>query len=187
MPFLLDGSVADGDIDFANEAARVVGGMPGVPDLSGELIVVHPNAYYRTYGQTQYTEIDDSLLSINPALNSNSVDLVVNELLTLGADESLSPRLVGIENEPSGPAYHVTVDIPASKANDTLGAVGSIFAGGTLNVWVTADSNNWLERMEWSQADQTAGAAAIRLVLSQWNAITPIEVPPAIQIAEPSF
>jgi hypothetical protein len=161
--------------------------MPGVPDLSGELIVVHPNAYYRTYGQSQYTEVDDSVLSINPALNSNSALLVVNELLALGADDSLSPRLIGTENEPSGPAYHVQVEIPASKANETLGAIGSVYGGGTLNVWVTADSNHWLERMEYSQADPTAGAAAIRLVLSKWNNVSPIEVPPGVQVVQPSF
>jgi hypothetical protein len=186
VPFILNGAQAEGDIDFGNQAAHVTGTMPGVPNLSGELIVVHPNAYYRTYGQTQYSSIDDSVLSLNPALNSNSAVLVVNELLTLANDPSLSPKLVGTDNEPSGSAYHISVTIPATKANTTLGTVGQVFGAGTLNLWITADDNFWLERMEYSQADPTSGAAAIRLVLSKWNNISPIEVPPAVQVANPS-
>jgi hypothetical protein len=186
VPFILNGGQAEGDIDFGNQAAHVIGSLPGVPDLSGELIVVHPNAYFRTYGQSQFTSADDSVLTINPALNSNSVLLVVSELLTLANDSALSPKLVGTDNEPSGAAYHISVDIPVEKLNTSLGSLGQVFGAGTLNVWITADGNFWLERMEYSQASQTAGAAAIRLVLSQWNDITPIEVPPAVQVAVPS-
>jgi hypothetical protein len=161
--------------------------MPGVPNLSGELIVTHPNAYYRTYGQSQFTSIDDSVLSLNPALKSDSTFLVVSELLTLANDASLEPRLVGTDNEPSGAAYHISVDIPASKANSRLGSLGQVFGAGTLNIWITADGNFWLERMEYAQADPSSGAAAIRLVLSQWNNISPITVPPAAQVAVPSY
>lgn len=161
--------------------------MPGVPNLSGELIVTHPNAYYRTYGQSQFTSIDDSVLSLNPALKSDSTFLVVSELLTLANDASLEPRLVGTDNEPSGAAYHISVDIPASKANSRLGSLGQVFGAGTLNIWITADGNFWLERMEYAQADPSSGAAAIRLVLSQWNNISPIAVPPAAQVAVPSY
>ena len=153
--------------------------------VSGELIVVHPNAYYRTYGQSVYTEADDSTLWLNPSSNSNSANLIVNNLLKAAVGKDLNPQLIGTENEPSGPAYHVRVEITKAVANDTLGAIGSVFGAGTLDVWVTADSHNWLERMEYRQADQTSGQAAIRLTLSHWNDIPAINVPPAVQLATP--
>ncbi len=185
VPFVLNGSTADGDLDFTNQSAHIIGGMPGVPNLSGELIVIHPNAYFRTQGQTKFNSMDDSQLSLNPALSTDSTVLVVNELLALANDPTLEPKLVGTDNEPTGSAYHISVSVPATKANAKLGALGQVFGGGTLNLWITADGNFWLERMEWSQAD-SAGGAAIRLVLSNWNDVSPITAPPAIQVAVPS-
>jgi hypothetical protein len=52
---------------------------------------------------------------------------------------------------------------------------------GRIDVWIT-QGDFQLERMEFSTSDPKAGAAAIRLVLSNWNGVSPIDVPPDNQI-----
>ena len=93
----------------------------------------------------------------------------------------MSPVLVGTEQEPYGAAYHIRVDLTPSVVNDKLGAAGHSFGTGTLNLWIL-QNGFYVERMEFSSADPSAGAAAIRLVLSNFNNVSPIEVPPASQI-----
>jgi hypothetical protein len=40
--------------------------------------------------------------------------------------------------------------------------------------------------MEYKTSDPNAGAAAIRLVLSNWNEVSPIAPPPENQVATPA-
>jgi hypothetical protein len=180
LPFTLNQAHAEGDIDLVNKTAHITGWMPSIPGLSGELIVVDPYAYTRGYGATQYTLGYDSNLAVNPVSTDGAV-YIVDQILSIAADPSLSPVLVGTEQEPSGPAYHIRVDVTPSVANDKLAASGQLLGTGTLNLWIL-QSGNWLERMEFSTSDPSAGAAAIRLVLSNFNGVAPITTPPNNQI-----
>jgi hypothetical protein len=154
--------------------------MPGL-NLSGELIVVDPYAYTRGYGATKYSQVDDSTLSLNPALASGAPAYVVQQVLAIAADSRLSPKLIGTEQEPGGAAYHVRVDLTPDVVNDKLGASGHSFGIGRLDLWILHDGF-YLERMEFTTSDPSAGAVAIRLVLSNFNGVAPIEAPPAEQI-----
>ncbi len=186
MPVALTGSVADGDVDFANKRAHVIGGAPGIPGVSGELIVIDPYAYYRGYGQTVYQLEDDSTLPFNPALSSGPL-YVVTQMLAVANDSGSSPVLVGTEQEPSGPAYHIRVSVSQSALNSNLSSLQVVQAlgSGQLDIWITQDSFE-LERMEFSTSDPSAGAAAVRLQLSNWNNVPFIEGPPPEQFNLPS-
>jgi hypothetical protein len=182
----LTGTVADGDVDFANQAAHVTGGMPGLPGVSGELIIIHPYSYFRAYGQTTYTGQDDSTLPINPAMSDGPL-YIVQQIVATADSSSLNPVFVGTEQEASGSAYHIRVDVSKKDINSSLGALNSVWAlgSGKLDLWITYGDFQ-LERLEYSTSDPNAGAAAIRLVLSNWNSVPPIQEPPANQFASPA-
>jgi hypothetical protein len=58
--------------------------------------------------------------------------------------------------------------------------------GGKLDLWITLGSFE-LERLEFSTNNPSAGAAAIRLVLSNWNGVTGIKPPSADQFDIPAL
>jgi len=183
----LDGTKADGDIDFGNTTAHVIGGMPGLPGVSGELIVVHPFSYYRGYGATKYTSGQDSDLSINPADPKQSL-FIVQQVVAAASDKSLSPVLVGTEPEPGGACYHIRVEVTQSALSSKLANLTFVQdkASGWLNLWIT-QGDFQLERLEFSTSDPAAGAAAIRLVLSNWNMVSPIQGPAENQVEIPTL
>jgi hypothetical protein len=184
FPISLNGTVADGDVDFTNKTAHVIGGLPGVPGLSGEVIIVDQYAYVRAYGATRYTLESASSVSINPSLSSGPA-VVVTQMLAVANAAALSPVLVGTEQEPSGPCYHIRVDVTKSVLNDKLSSLAVVQAlgGGKLDLWIT-QGDYQLERLEMSTSDPNAGAAAVRLVLSNWNDVAAITDPPITQVGD---
>jgi len=158
--------------------------MPGLPNMSGELIVIDPYMYSRFPGATQYTLGQDSDLAINPALPSGPAYLV-QQILAIAADARVSPVLVGTEQEPTGAAYHIRVDLTPDVVNEKLGSSGHAFGTGTLNLWILHDGF-FVERMVFSTSDPSFGAAAVQIVMSNFNNVEPIEPPPGIQVEQPS-
>jgi hypothetical protein len=182
MPVALTGSQAYGDIDFANKTAHVTGGVPGIPSLAGEVIVIDPYAYVRAPGAITYSSEGDSDLPINPALSSGPL-FVIQQMVAVANDAGVSPVLVGIEQEQYGPCYHIRVDVTQSALNSKLASLNVVqsLGSGQLNLWIT-QGDFQLERLEFSTSDPAAGAASVRLVLSNWNNVSPIEAPPANQM-----
>jgi hypothetical protein len=152
--------------------------------MSGELIVMDPYTYSRFPGANKYTLGQDSDLAINPALPSGAVYLV-QQIIAIAADSRLSPVLVGTEQEPTGAAYHIRVDLTPDVVNDKLGSSGHAYGTGTLNLWILHDGF-FVERMVFSSSDPSFGAAAVQIVMSNFNNVAPIEAPPGIQVEEPS-
>ncbi len=182
MPIALTGTTAYGDIDFANKTAHVTGGAPGIPNLAGEVIVIDPYAYVRAPGGVTYTSEGDSNLPINPALSSGPL-YVVQQIVAVANDKGLSPVLVGVEPEQYGSCYHIRVDVSQSALNSKLASLQAVQAlgSGQLDLWITQNGFQ-LERLEYSTSDPSSGAAAVRLVLSNWNNVSPILAPPANQM-----
>jgi hypothetical protein len=178
MPIGLAGTTADGDIDLANKSAHVVGGMPGVPGFSGELIVISPYAYFRTYGGTKYSSTPDSTLGVmNPALLSvPSPAWLIGQIMGIANDPALSPVLVGTEQEASGSTYHIRVEVTKEVAQASLNGLGQALGNGKLDLWITQGGFQ-LERLEFSSADPSAGVAVFRVVLSNWNNVSAILAP----------
>ena len=187
LPVTLDGTKADGDIDFANKAAHIIGGMPGLPGLSGELVIVNPYSYFRAYGGTRFAATGVSDLTFNPADPSMTLFLV-QQVVAAGGDPSLSPTLVGTEQEASGACYHIRVDVTQAALASKLANLNFIQDKGSARVdlWITQNDFQ-LERLEFSTSDPAAGTAAIRLVLSNWNNVAPIKGPAADQFDIPGL
>lgn len=183
----LNGTTAEGDVDFQNQTAHLSGGMPGLPGVSGELVVIHPWSYFRAYGETKYTMTGDSELPVNPVL-ANGPLFVVQKILDVAADPGLSAELVGTEDEPSGPCYHIHVNVTQSALNSQLASLSVVEAlgSGTLDLWIT-QGDYQLERLQFTTSDPAAGTAAIRLVLSNWNRVQTITGPPANEFEAPGF
>jgi hypothetical protein len=79
------------------------------------------------------------------------------------------------------------VDVNQSALNSKLASLSLIQAlgGGKLDLWITQGSFQ-LERMEFSTGDPSAGTAIGRLVLSNWNNVSPIDQPPSSEVAIPT-
>jgi hypothetical protein len=160
----------------------VIGGAPGIPNLSGEVIVVDAYAYVRAPGAVLYTSEGNSNLAMNPALQSGPL-FIVQQVVAVANDSGLSPAYVGIEQEQYGACYHIRVDVTQSALNSKLSSLQVVQAlgSGRIDLWITQNDFQ-LERLEFSTSDPASGAAAARLVLSNWNNVSPIEAPPANQI-----
>jgi hypothetical protein len=185
-PIVLNGTTAEGDIDLANKSAHVVGGLPGVDGLSGDLIVIDPYAYFRAYGGTLYSSLDETTLNVNPALSTvSSPAWLIGQMLAIANDLALSPVLVGPEQEPSGPTYHIRVEVTKAVAQSALNTAGQALGSSQLDLWITQDSFQ-LERLEFSSADPSAGVAVIRVVLSNWNAVPVILAPDPNNMVTPA-
>jgi hypothetical protein len=186
VPVSLAGTVADGDIDFGKGTAHVIGGMPGLPGVSGEMLVVEPYAYVRGYGETRFHEQGSSELAVDPALASQSL-YIVQQVVAAASDKSLSPVLVGTEQEPGGSCYHIRVAVTQAALGAQLANLGAVQNEGTgqLDLWITQNDFQ-LERLEFSTADPAAGTAIIRLVLSNWNRVGIISGPAPNQIVTPA-
>ncbi len=174
-------------MDLANKTAHVTGGLPGVPGLSGELIVISPYAYFRSYGGTKYSSTDDSTLGVmNPALSSApSPAWLIGQIVTIANNPALSPVLVGTESEASGSTYHIRVEVTKEVAQASLNSAGQAFGNGKLDLWITQDSFQ-LERLEFSSADPSSGVAVFRVVLSNWNKVSAILAPDPINLEIPA-
>jgi hypothetical protein len=187
LPISLDGVTAEGDIDFANQRAHIIGGAPGIPGLSGELIVYEVYSYIRAYGATRYEMVGTSTLPIDPTGSAGPL-FVVSQMVAVANDPGSNPVLVGMEAEPGGTCYHIRVTVTQSALNDKLASLEVVQAlgSGKLDLWIT-QGDFQLERLEFSTSDPNAGTAAARLLLSNWNSVSPIRQPPEEQLVTPSL
>ena len=77
------------------------------------------------------------------------------------------------------------MDLSPDVVNDKLGSSGHSFGTGSLNLWILHDGF-FVERMVFSTSDPAFGAAAVQIVMSNFNNVAAIEAPPASQIEEPT-
>ncbi|MGD0863188.1 MAG: hypothetical protein ABSA21_10585 [Candidatus Limnocylindrales bacterium] len=176
----LNGAHASGDIDLANGNAHIVGALPGLPDFSGELLVVGSSAWYRTPGQNVFTETDVSTLTYNPADKTSGPVALVNTILSVAADKSLKPKLLGTGPDLYGQCYHIQVQATPDVVQSKLSMTGTGVGFSVLDLWIY-QSDFRIERMEVHTSDPD-GSAAIELALSNYDGVSPIESPPPAQL-----
>lgn len=157
--------------------------MPGVPSMAGEVIVVDPYAFVRSYGQTRYQMQGSSELFLDPASATGPVS-IVRKIVSIADDPRLHAKLIGVEAEPTGPSYHLQVDVTPEVVAANLGLSSETIGNGTLDLWIYQDSFR-VERIEFHGSDPKAGAAAVRLVLTNYNNVAPIDGPAANQFDLP--
>jgi hypothetical protein len=154
--------------------------------MSGELIVISPFSYYRGYGETKFNSGSDTDLGVlNPALSGMpSPAWFMGQLVTVANDASLSPVLVGTEQEASGACYHIRVDVTLDVSKKTFNSNGQQLGAGKLDLWITQDGFQ-VERMEFSSADPASGVAVYRIVFSNWNSVPAILAPDPANMVTP--
>ena len=154
--------------------------------MSGELIVISPYTYYRGYGETKFNSGSDTELGVlNPALSGMpSPAWFMGQLVTIANDPSLSPKLIGTEQEASGACYHISVEITLDVSKKALNSNGQQLGAGTLNLWITQGGFQ-VERMEFSSGDPASGVAAYRIVFSNWNSVPAIQAPDPANMMTP--
>ena len=103
---------------------------------------------------------------------------VVTAAVITEADRLLAE---GLDHATIAAQLGITEYVVGVVANDKLGASGQLLGTGELNLWILQDGF-WLERMEFSTSDPSAGAAAIRIVFSNFNKVPAIDIPPDRQI-----
>jgi hypothetical protein len=180
----LDGGTATGDIDLVNVTAHIVGTLPSLPDLAGEAVIVGGFAYVRSPGQNVFTQVAESTLTYDPTNKTSGPVALVSAILAIAADKTLSPKLIGTEAEPYGPCYHIQVQAKPDVVQSQLSLTGVGAGYAILDLWVY-QSDFRVERMDIHASDPASGSAAMRLVLSNYNRVAPIEVPPPAQLATP--
>jgi hypothetical protein len=180
----LDGTTATGDLDLANSAAHITGTLPGLPNFAGELLVVAGTAYYRAPNQPKFSTEAATSLPINPADKTSGPTGIVQEVLSTVADKSLNPQLLGTSQEAGGWCYHIQVQATPDVVKTGLGMTGQGVGYAKVDLWIY-ESNFLVERLELHTSDPTAGSAAIRLVLSNYNSVAAI-LPPAAGQFDPS-
>jgi hypothetical protein len=154
----------------------MVGTLPGIPDFAGELIVVAGNAYLRAPGENIYSTMAASSLSLNPVDASSGLLPEFQTVLTTIADKNLTPQLLGVETCAGGPCYHIAVQATPSVVDNGLGLVGQGVGYAKVDVWINT-SSFLVDHIELHTSDSVAGSAAIRLVLSEYNSVSPIYAP----------
>jgi hypothetical protein len=182
IPISLGGARADGDLDWGNNAAHVIGGLPGLPGLDGEVYIYQQYAYVRGYGEKQFLSENVAQLTLSP-LDASGPAFIVQQILAVALDPGVSPVLVGTESEPGGQSYHIRVDFSRSALNSSHSqtVIQALPGTGKLDLWITTGGLQ-LERLEVTTTSADAGAAAVRLQLSNWNGVPLITPPPPSEI-----
>jgi hypothetical protein len=126
-----------------------------------------------------------STLSMDPIGQAGPMS-IVKKIVDIANDPRLEPKLLGIEQEPTGPCYHVQVVVTPEVVLDNLSLSNQAFGHGTLDLWIYQDSLR-VERLEFHGTDPHAGASGLRLVLTNYNQVGPITGPPKEQFEIPAL
>jgi hypothetical protein len=173
--------MASGDLDIKNGAAHIIGTLPTVADLAGEIVIVGGNAYVRAPGQRVFTVSAASSLSYNPTVRTTGPLYLVSAIIGLAASPLLNPQLIGTENRAGGACYHIRVQATGETVAAKLSMKGAGVEDAIMDLWIY-QSTFQIQSLEIHTNDPAVGPSAIRMVLSKYDAIDPIEVPPPAQL-----
>jgi hypothetical protein len=182
----LNGTYAEGDLDIANQDAHFEGSAPGMPGFAGEILETGAYVYIRLPGETKYDMEGSSMLSIDPVDTATGPVAIVRSILRVAADSRLQPELVGMESPVDESCYHIRVTVTPEVVSERLGLGGTALNNGTLDLWIQEDGFN-LQVLQFQTNNAASGAVAIRLVLTNFDNVPPIEAPPPEQFEIPGL
>lgn len=186
MPVPLAGLNASGDIDLANKSAKLQGQLPGLPGAAGEILIANDYAYIRQPGDSKYSAsaVGNAFANFPNPADPAGVAADVIGFIQIAADSRLKPQLIGNENIVGVDTYHIRVTVDPSVANAVLNGAGSALGSGQLDLWIMHDGFR-VAVMEFRTSDPKAGAAAFRLVLTNYGEALNIQPPPIDQFDVP--
>ena len=201
----LDGTSIEGDVDIANQAAKLTFNVPplaalGNVPLSGDLILVANTLYYKvTLLGPKYTKMDlgnigDSLGALSSSLPvavpsadaSAAIADQISQMRKALTDAGVTVTLVGVDQIGGKPASHINVGIPLDKLNAAIAADASAgpamkIDSASVDIWVYTDGSRFAQ-VEMKGASSTLGNLDITLTLSNYDQPVTVAAPPADQV-----
>ncbi len=189
--FDLTGTTIDGDVDIAGQAAHLTFKLPGLLNLTGEVIVVDGAAYVKAsmLGE-KYQKFDaaDSGLPIPSANPSASVDPAQMEADLRKTIAELSTPPVKLADETCGDTtcYHVQVKLDAQDEGPLASLAPNVTANGTLDLFVRKNDlrPSTIVLTGQPEASSSATPVSATVTLSDWDKSVTITAPPADQVTE---
>jgi len=194
----LEGVTVEGDIDLANEAARVTFAVPFLLGLSGEAIVLGEDLYLLSslsgdkWIHMPVPRGHEPSPVPTAALNPEQIANKIAEFL---ATEGVSAETLADEPCGDDTCYHVRLDISAEALAAHPGAVPDMgeYASlvpestfiGPMAVDLLFDRDGlWLRQMGTTFADVGTEQVSVTVTFSDYNASFEISPPPADEITE---
>jgi hypothetical protein len=190
----LDGSIIEGDVDIANQAAHFAASLPA-DGVSADVLLVNNAIYYKMASASpKYTKMDlGSLARLSPVAiptaGGSAMGSLNNEIGLLQAAltaAGVTAKLVGVEQIGGKDANHIAFSLPLDKINAQLAAAASPSPAPTIDslsvdMWLyTADSR--VAQLEAKFASSALGNLDLTLTVSAYNQPVTITAPSADQI-----
>jgi hypothetical protein len=186
----LDGTTVSGDVDVANKAADIKLSATALGGLTGEVIVVGGNLYYKTsltgdkYIMTPLSDANLPIPSSSPeAIASLTLPDAITQFQSEMSSAGVSVTLVGQDTIGGLATDHFSLTLPLDKINSLLAGQG---AGMSLT---SASTDFWLYTSDLSLAQVvvkgdagSTGNLTLTLTVTNYNQPVTIAAPPASQV-----
>ena len=190
----LDGTTVSGDIDVANKAADIKLTVPPIgtltTGLTGEVIVVGGNLYYKTsltgakFFTTPLSGANLPIPSSRPeAITSLTLSDAITQLRASMASAGVSVALVGQDTVGGLATDHFSLTLPLDKINAALADQGGglSLTSASVDFWLyTSDLS--LAQVIVKGASGAGGDLTLTLTITNYNQPVTIAAPPASQI-----
>lgn len=201
----LDGTAIEGDVDVANQAAKLTFNVPplaalGNIPLTGDLILVSNTLYYKVsllgpkYTKMDLGSIGDSLGALGSSLpvavpSAGASAAIADQIAQMRkalSDAGVTVTLVGVDQIGGKPASHINVGIPLDKLNAAIAADASSgpamkIDSASVDMWVYTDGSRFAQ-VEMKGASSTIGNLDITLTISNYDQPVTVAAPPADQV-----
>jgi lipoprotein LprG len=149
--FDLAGTTVEGDVDVVKLATDLKFAVPGVLGLTGQVIVVDGNLYYKTsltgdkFTQSKLSDTVPVSIPSPGALASADITGGIASLRKSLDDAGAKATLLPDDKINGKDAYHVSISVPVDKINAMLAQSGSTMAGlkldsASVDYWAYKDS-----------------------------------------------
>jgi hypothetical protein len=191
----LDGTTAEGDVDFEHSAAHIGFSAPALLGLTGDFIAVDGAAYVKvSLLGDQYQRLDSG------AAGSASPSPVASPSPTAPVADQLQQALDALPTPPTKLAdetcgdttcYHVQLTLDQASAGALESLAPGVTGSGTVDVYVRQNDLR-PSRIIFTGEGGSASGLTLTLTFSDWDKSVSIQAPPADQIGSgglgiPSF
>jgi hypothetical protein len=190
----IGGTTVEGDIDIANQEAKLEFAVPAMLNTTGEVIVADGKVYVKASllgDKYQAFDLAD-LGGMVPGLPSPSASASPGASATTDPSEELRKALGELTTPPAKlpdercgdtDCYRVQVKLDSADAAPLASLAPGVTGAATVDVWVR--KNDLRPAQVTIAADAgTEGNVTATLTLSDWNATVDITAPPADQVTE---
>jgi hypothetical protein len=191
----LDGTTAEGDVDFEGPAAHLGFTAPALLGLTGDLIAVDDAVYVKVslFGD-KYQKLDSSSLggaTPSPAVSPSPTAPLTDQLQQALDALPTPPTKLADETCGDTQCYHVQVKLDQATAGALESLAPGVTGSGTLDVYVRKNDLR-PSRIVFTGEAGSASGLTLTVTFSDWDKSVSIQAPPADQVSSggldiPSF